>query len=74
MLGNDRNIKVFQIKIGDIKMSAIKVLMVLPTLSVVGGVENYAMNYFRNLDHTSVHMDIVIYKLKVKEIEKVRKL
>ena len=39
----------------------IKVLMVLSNLRVSNGVSSYAMNYFRELDHTVIHMDFVVF-------------
>ena len=51
----------------------LRVLMILPNLSIVNGVSSYVMNYFRNMDHDAVQMDFVIYGYRdtpyVKEIE-----
>ncbi len=40
----------------------IRVLMLLPNLRVSNGVTSYAMNYFKRINHNSVHMDFAIYK------------
>ena len=40
----------------------IRVLMVVPNLRVSNGVETYAMNYYRHINHKSVHMDFVTYQ------------
>ena len=37
----------------------IKVLMMVPNLRVSSGVTNFVMNYFRNVDHKKVKIDIV---------------
>lgn len=37
----------------------IKVLMMVPNLRVSSGVTNFVMNYFRNVDHRKVKIDIV---------------
>ncbi len=39
----------------------IKVLMLLPNLRVSSGVASYAMNYFRQLNYDTVHMDFAVY-------------
>lgn len=38
-------------------MQAVRVLMVLPNLRVSNGVTNFAMNYFRGVDHKEIHID-----------------
>ena len=37
----------------------IKVLMMVPNLRVSSGVTNFVMNYYRNVDHKKVKIDIV---------------
>ena len=39
----------------------IKVLLLLPNLRVSNGVASYAMNYFRQLNYDTVHMDYAVY-------------
>lgn len=39
------------------KMKTIRVLMVLPNLRVSNGVTNFAMNYFRGVDHQDIQID-----------------
>ena len=41
--------------------SLIRVLMLVPNLRVSNGVASYAVNYFRKLDHSRVHMDFAVY-------------
>lgn len=42
----------------------IKILQVLPTLNVCGGVENYLMNYYANMDLTDMQIDFCVHSLK----------
>jgi len=37
----------------------IKVLMIVPNLRVSNGVANFAMNYYRGMDHERIHIDFV---------------
>ena len=39
----------------------IRVLMAVPNLRVSNGVASYAMNYFRTMDHSLVHIDFITY-------------
>ena len=39
----------------------IRVLMLVPNLRVSNGVASFAMNYFRSLDHSKIHMDFALY-------------
>lgn len=39
----------------------IRVLMLVPNLRVSNGVVSFAMNYFRSLDRSKVHMDFALY-------------
>ena len=43
-------------------MKVINVLMVTVTFGKGSGVNSFIMNYFRNLDHKKVHVDILTYK------------
>ncbi len=44
----------------------IRVLQIVPSLNVVGGVENYIMNYYRHIDRTSIQFDFV-YNIEEKD-------
>lgn len=44
-----------------VKRSGLRVLTLLPGLRVSTGVASWAMNYFRRLDHSLVHMDFALY-------------
>ncbi len=43
-------------------MKEIRVLMLVPNLRVSNGVASYAMNYYRTMDHSLVHMDFITYR------------
>ena len=43
-------------------MKQIKVLMLVMNLRVSNGVASFAMNYYRTLDHSLIHMDFVTYQ------------
>lgn len=43
-------------------MNVIKVLMVTVTFGEGSGVNSFIMNYFRSIDHTKVHIDVLAYK------------
>ncbi len=43
------------------KEEPIRILQVLPTLNVCGGIESYAMNYYRHIDKTKVQFDFVTH-------------
>ncbi len=38
----------------------IKVLYILPSLTICNGISSYAMNYFRNIDRERIHIDFLI--------------
>ena len=42
-------------------MKPLKVLMVVPNLRVANGVASFAMNYFRDLDQSKIHVDFALY-------------
>lgn len=39
----------------------IKVLMLIVNLKAADGITNYALNYFRKINHNVIHMDFVVY-------------
>ena len=39
----------------------IKVLMLIPSLGVADGVASFAMNYFKCVDHSNVHIDFAVF-------------
>lgn len=41
----------------------VKVLQVLPTLNVCGGVENYLMNYYLNMDLSDMSIDFCVHEI-----------
>lgn len=41
----------------------IRVLHILPTLNVCGGIENFVMNYYRNIDREKIQFDFLIHEL-----------
>lgn len=41
----------------------IRVLHILPTLNVCGGIENFVMNYYRHIDREKVQFDFLIHEL-----------
>ena len=43
----------------------VKVLQVLTTLNVCGGIENFVMNYYRAIDRSKVQFDFLIHKLNL---------
>lgn len=42
-------------------MSLIRVLYILPALNFCGGIENYAMNYYRRIDKNKVQIDFITH-------------
>ena len=54
-------------------MKEIRVLMLVPNLRVSNGVASYAMNYYRTMDHSMIHMDFVTYQnIESPYIEEIR--
>ena len=41
--------------------STLKVLILVPNLRVSNGVASFAMNYFKAIDHSAIHMDFAVY-------------
>lgn len=41
----------------------IRVLHILPTLNVCGGIENFAMNYYRFIDRSRIQFDFLVHEL-----------
>lgn len=50
---------------------AIRVLMLLPSLSFTNGVASFAMNYFRRVDRERMHIDFAVLKDSVEYKEEV---
>ena len=42
----------------------IRVLHILPTLNVCGGIENFVMNYYRHINREDVQFDFLVHKLE----------
>ena len=43
--------------------SPIRILQIVPSLNVCGGVENYVMNYYRHIDRTKVQFDFITHEV-----------
>ncbi|WP_299448224.1 glycosyltransferase [uncultured Phascolarctobacterium sp.] len=41
----------------------IRVLHILPTLNICGGIENFVMNYYRHIDREKIQFDFLIHEL-----------
>ena len=46
-----------------------KILMVTPALNLCGGIESYAMNYYRNMSK-NIHMDFATHDIKDENYKK----
>ncbi len=43
------------------RQAGLRVLMLVPNLRVSTGVASFALNYFRRIDHSVIHMDFALY-------------
>lgn len=56
-------------------MKKIRILQIVYTLDACGGIENYVMNYYRNIDRNKIQFDFIIHKKTPENfIEEVREL
>lgn len=56
-------------------MKKIRILQIVYTLDACGGIENYVMNYYRNIDRNKIQFDFIIHKKTPENfIEEVKEL